>query len=72
MANSVQNFAKDIVDDAKDFVQDSTFFVNRCSKPDKKEFIKIASSCALGFAVMGVVGYCIKLMFIPINNVILS
>ena len=36
------------------------------------EFMKIAQSCALGFAVMGVVGYVIKLVFIPINNIILT
>lgn len=57
------------------------WFIKRCSKPDKtgiyldynqKEFTKIASSCAIGFAVMGVVGYIIKLVFIPINNIILS
>jgi preprotein translocase subunit Sss1 len=29
-------------------------------------------SCALGFVVMGLVGYLIKLVFIPINNIILS
>ena len=36
------------------------------------EYIKIATSCAIGFAVMGAVGYFIKLVFIPINNIILS
>ncbi len=34
--------------------------------------MKIAQACALGFAVMGVVGYVIKLVFIPINNIILT
>jgi len=36
------------------------------------EFLKIAYACALGFAVMGIVGYLIKLVFIPINNIILT
>ena len=36
------------------------------------EFKKIASSCALGFAIMGGIGYIVKLLFIPINNIILS
>ena len=36
------------------------------------EYLKIASSCAIGFAIMGAVGYFIKLVFIPINNIILS
>lgn len=39
---------------------------------NKIEYIKIATSCAIGFAVMGAVGYFIKLVFIPINNIILS
>jgi protein transport protein SEC61 subunit gamma-like protein len=38
----------------------------------KIEYIKIATSCAIGFALMGTVGYFIKLVFIPINNIILS
>lgn len=38
----------------------------------KIEFKKIAQSCALGFAIMGGIGYVVKLLFIPINNIILS
>lgn len=38
----------------------------------KSELKKTAAYCAIGFAVMGVVGYLIKLVFIPINNIILS
>lgn len=38
----------------------------------KLEFKKIATSCALGFAIMGGIGYIVKLLFIPINNIILS
>ncbi len=39
---------------------------------NKVEFRKIAQSCALGFAIMGGIGYVVKLLFIPINNIILS
>jgi len=52
--------------------------LNKCQKPDKKgnlytlEFYKIATSCAAGFLVMGLIGYVIKLVFIPINNIILN
>ena len=31
--------------------------IQRCTKPDQKEFKKIASSCSLGFALMGFIGY---------------
>ncbi len=30
------NQVNDIVDEAKSFVQDSVFFLNKCNKPDKK------------------------------------
>lgn len=56
----------------KKFVRDSMSFMKKCSKPDKKEFSKIAYSCAIGFLVMGVIGFLIKLLFIPINNIILT
>jgi len=34
--------------------------------------MKILSACALGFLVIGFIGYLIKLVFIPINNIILG
>ena len=61
-----------MVDDTKQFFNESMMFMNRCEKPDKKEFLKISGSCAMGFIVMGVIGYCIKLVFIPINNILLN
>ena len=36
MSKQIQDYAKDVVEDTKDFVQDSIFFVNKCTKPDKK------------------------------------
>ena len=61
------------------FGKDSARFMEVCEKPDvagssfvKLEFKKIAVSCAIGFAIMGGIGYAVKLLFIPINNIILS
>lgn len=34
------------------------------------EFLKIAQAVALGFLVMGAIGYFVKLIHIPINNII--
>lgn len=34
------------------------------------EFIKITQAISAGFVVMGVIGYTIKLVHIPINNII--
>ena len=55
-----------------DFTVDSRRLIHRCTKPDQKEFKKIASSCSLGFALMGFIGYLVKIVFIPINNIIVG
>jgi protein transport protein SEC61 subunit gamma-like protein len=65
---NIRKYGEDLVEIAKD----SEMFFNRCKKPGKKEYLKIASSCAIGFGIMGTIGYVIKLLFIPINNIILS
>ena len=36
------------------------------------EYMKILQACAMGFVVIGFIGYIIKLVFIPINNIILG
>ena len=36
------------------------------------EFIKIAKQCSIGFLIMGAIGFVIKLIFLMINNILLS
>ncbi|KAE9467577.1 hypothetical protein C3L33_00524, partial [Rhododendron williamsianum] len=36
------------------------------------EFTKVAFRVAIGFVVMGFVGFFVKLIFIPINNIIVG
>lgn len=36
------------------------------------EFTKVAVRTAIGFVVMGFVGFFVKLVFIPINNIIVG
>eukprot|EP00392_Amoebophrya_sp_AT5.2_P007754 g7769.t1 len=55
-----------------EFIIDSKRLLQRCTKPDAREFRKIASACAIGFAIMGFIGYIVKLVFIPINNIIVG
>merc|ERR1712070_645575 len=55
-----------------DFFVDSRRLIQRCTKPDAKEFKKIASACSLGFGLMGFIGYLVKIVFIPINNIIVG
>jgi hypothetical protein len=38
----------------------------------RAEFTKVAARTAIGFIVMGFVGFFVKLIFIPINNIIVG
>ncbi|CAL5444423.1 unnamed protein product [Camellia sinensis] len=61
-----------VIDPLREFAKDSTRLVKRCHKPDQKEFTKVAFRVAIGFVVMGFVGFFVKLIFIPINNIIVG
>nr|ABV22148.1 Sec61-gamma subunit of protein translocation complex [Perkinsus chesapeaki] len=56
----------------REFAIDSRRLIQKCEKPDAKEFKKMASACFIGFCIMGFIGYTIKLVFIPINNIIMG
>lgn len=58
------------VDPFKQLSKDSIRLIKRCTKPDRKEFQKIAMATAIGFAIMGFIGFFVKLIHIPINNII--
>jgi len=64
--------AKSLATQIKEFGRDSQNFFTKCKKPDRQEYLKILYACAMGFVVMGFIGYLVKLVFIPINNIILS
>jgi len=46
--------------------------MNRCTKPDKREFLKISQAVGIGFVVMGAIGYIVKLVHIPVNNILVA
>ena len=53
------------------------FVFFRTSNSDKHvlglaEFQKIATATAIGFAIMGFIGFFVKLIHIPINNIIVG
>ncbi|KAK4944169.1 hypothetical protein LTR66_014527 [Elasticomyces elasticus] len=56
----------------KEFFKDGTQFINRCTKPDRREFLQISKAVGMGFIVMGAIGYFIKLIHIPVNNVLVG
>ena len=41
----------DFIDVQKDFIKDGTQFINRCTKPDRNEYIKICQAVGVGFVV---------------------
>ncbi|CAE7655554.1 SEC61G [Symbiodinium sp. CCMP2456] len=45
------------VQGAIEFGMDSRRLIQRCTKPDAKEFKKIAVACAIGFSIMGFIGH---------------
>ena len=52
--------------------QDSIHLVKKCTKPDRKEVARIASATMIGFLIMGFVGFFVKLVHIPINNILMT
>ncbi|OJD26874.1 protein translocase SEC61 complex gamma subunit, archaeal and eukaryotic [Blastomyces percursus] len=44
----------------------------RHQSADKREFIKISQAVGFGFLIMGVIGYFIKLIHIPVNNILVG
>ncbi|KAF2757502.1 protein translocase SEC6 [Pseudovirgaria hyperparasitica] len=63
---------KEMAELPKDFIRDGTQFLNRCTKPDKREFLKISQAVGVGFLIMGVIGYIVKLIHIPVNNILVG
>ncbi|CAD6196403.1 unnamed protein product [Caenorhabditis auriculariae] len=61
-----------LIEPARQFSKDSYRLVKRCTKPDRKEYQKIAIATAIGFAIMGFIGFFVKLIHIPINNIIVG
>ncbi|KAF2876906.1 hypothetical protein BDV95DRAFT_558046 [Massariosphaeria phaeospora] len=63
---------KEVADIPQEFIKDGLLFVNRCTKPDKKEYARICQAVGVGFVIMGVIGYIVKLVHIPINNILVG
>uniref|UniRef100_A0A452UME0 Uncharacterized protein n=2 Tax=Ursus TaxID=9639 RepID=A0A452UME0_URSMA len=57
---------------SQQFVKDSVWLVERCTKPDRKEFQKIAMATAVGFARWDSLAFFVKLIHIAINNIIVG
>ncbi|CAO3638957.1 unnamed protein product [Cunninghamella blakesleeana] len=71
-ASEAKESIQEFVEAPKHFVKDGIQFLNRCKKPDQKEFLKITQAVAMGFAALGALGYFVKLIHIPINNILVG
>eukprot|EP01133_Synstelium_polycarpum_P000384 gene384-451_t len=56
----------------KEFAKNSYRLFKKCTKPDQQEFQKIAVATLIGFAIMGFIGFFVKLIHIPINNILVG
>lgn len=64
--------AVELLDIPQEFVRDGNQLLTRCVKPSRKEFLQISRAVAIGFVVMGFIGYLVKLIHIPINNILVG
>lgn len=70
--DTAANSANVLVDMPKQLIKESNWLLRRCTKPNQKEYLRIVQAVAMGFLVMGFVGYSAKLIHIPINNIIVG
>ncbi len=59
---------ENILEPATEFYKSSKRLVTKCKKPDQKEFQRIALATAAGFLILGLIGFFVKLIHIPINS----
>ncbi|KAG5859705.1 protein translocase Sec61 complex gamma subunit [Encephalitozoon hellem] len=55
-----------------DHLRSVRLFLKKCVKPSGKEFSMSMKRHAIGIGFLGILGYAIKLIHIPINNIIVS
>jgi protein transport protein SEC61 subunit gamma-like protein len=67
-----EGFNEVLIEPLKQFAKDSVHLVKKCTKPDRKEFTAIAKATGVGFFIMGFIGFFVKLVHIPINNILVG
>ena len=67
-----EGFNEVLIQPLQEFYRDSVHLVKKCTKPDKKEFAAIARATGIGFLIMGFIGFFVKLIHIPINNILVG
>ena len=67
-----EGFNEVLIEPLKQFAKDSMHLVKKCTKPDRKEFLMITRATSIGFLIMGFIGFFVKLIHIPINNILVG
>jgi protein transport protein SEC61 subunit gamma-like protein len=67
-----EGFKEVAIEPLRQFAKDSMHLVKKCTKPDRKEFTSIAKAVGVGFSIMGFIGFFVKLVHIPINNILVG
>ncbi|KAJ9468859.1 Protein transport protein Sec61 subunit gamma [Diplonema papillatum] len=63
---------QELITPLAEFYTGSKYFLMKCQKPTFEEFSKVGFSTAAGFVLIGFIGFIVKLIFIPINNVVIG
>ncbi|KAI8910138.1 hypothetical protein EDD86DRAFT_204602 [Gorgonomyces haynaldii] len=63
---------KEIIEEPRQFFKESIVMLRRCTKPDQREFLAITQAVGMGFVLIGFIGFFVKLIHIPINNIIVG
>ncbi|KAF7436529.1 Sec61p translocation complex subunit [Pleurotus ostreatus] len=65
---------REFIEIPQQFVREGNQFLTRCTKPSQKEFTQICKAVAIGFSIMGFIGYFVKLIHIPmyVNNILVG
>ena len=61
-----------LIDPLVEFYKDAKRFSNACDKPNAKQFMHITKAVIIGFMIMGITGFIVKLVHIPINHIIVG
>ena len=67
-----EGFNEITIQPLKQFAKDSMYLVKKCTKPDRKKFTAISKATGVGFGIMGFIGFCVKLVHILINNILVG
>jgi len=72
MASVMESALSEIVHPMNAFYRDSKRLLMRCTKPDRNEFMTISKATIIGFFVLGFLGYLVKLIHIPVKNILVG